>query len=143
MQAKAGCRSLFKEAIWLKDGYIPTLEEYMSNSLVTCGYALMIARSFVGRGEPVTEDSFKWVATNPPIVEASCLILRLMDDIATHKVLCTTRAYFYVFESKLLYAYILTQLTNKCVLGGTRKRACCFMHRIVPKGNRCIRGRSM
>lgn len=66
---------------------MPTLEEYLSNSLVTCGYALMTARSYVARDDDtVTEDAFKWVATHPPLVNASCKILRLMDDIATHKV---------------------------------------------------------
>nr|GEU62861.1 (E)-beta-farnesene synthase-like [Tanacetum cinerariifolium] len=84
--AKEGTRSLLLEAKWLKEGYMPTLEEYMSNSLVTCGYALMTARSFVARNDDiVTEDVFKWVAAHPPLVKATCTILRLMDDIATHK----------------------------------------------------------
>ncbi|KAJ0444427.1 putative beta-farnesene synthase [Helianthus annuus] len=74
------------EAKWLKEGYMPTLEEYMSVSMKTCTYGLMIARSFVGRVDNmVTEDTFKWVATYPPIVKAACLVLRLMDDITTHK----------------------------------------------------------
>nr|GEV27659.1 (E)-beta-farnesene synthase-like [Tanacetum cinerariifolium] len=84
--AKEYTRSLLLEAKWLKEGYMPTLEEYMSNSLVTGGYALMTARSYVGREDDVvTEDAFKWVATHPPLVKATCIILRLMDDIATHK----------------------------------------------------------
>ncbi|XP_071693553.1 (E)-beta-farnesene synthase-like [Rutidosis leptorrhynchoides] len=78
-------RSLFKEAEWVKAGYMPMLEEYLSNSLITCAYPLIIARSYVGQVDLVTEDSFKWVSTHPPLVRASCLVLRLMDDIATHK----------------------------------------------------------
>nr|GEY49692.1 E-beta-farnesene synthase 1 [Tanacetum cinerariifolium]GEY51799.1 E-beta-farnesene synthase 1 [Tanacetum cinerariifolium] len=53
--------------------------------MVTSTYGLMIARSYVGRGDIVTEDSFKWVSRYPPIVKASCVILRLMDDIVSHK----------------------------------------------------------
>ncbi|XP_024994640.1 (E)-beta-farnesene synthase-like [Cynara cardunculus var. scolymus] len=84
--AKECTRSLLVEAKWLKEGYMPTLDEYISNSLITCAYAVMIARSYVGGDDKlVNEDSFKWVATHPPLVKASCLILRLMDDIATHK----------------------------------------------------------
>ncbi|KVH95539.1 Terpene synthase, metal-binding domain-containing protein [Cynara cardunculus var. scolymus] len=76
---------LIKSCMWLV-GYMPTLDEYISNSLITCAYAVMIARSYVGGDDKlVNEDSFKWVATHPPLVKASCLILRLMDDIATHK----------------------------------------------------------
>ncbi|KAK9048284.1 hypothetical protein SSX86_032753 [Deinandra increscens subsp. villosa] len=84
--AKEGVRSLLQEAKWLKEGYKPTLEEYMSNALVTVGSALIIARSYVGRvDDMVTEETFRWVATYPPIIKASCLILRLMDDMGTHK----------------------------------------------------------
>ncbi|CAI9284469.1 unnamed protein product [Lactuca saligna] len=46
-----------------------------------------IAKSYVHGDDLVTEDTFKWVATYPPLMTASCLILRLMDDIATHEVL--------------------------------------------------------
>ncbi|GJU10886.1 E-beta-farnesene synthase 1 [Tanacetum coccineum] len=81
IQAKKVVRNYLVEAKWLKEGYIPTLEEYMSVSMVTSTYGLMIARSYVGRGDIVTEDSFKWVSRYPPIVKASCVILRLMDDI--------------------------------------------------------------
>ncbi|KAL8200818.1 hypothetical protein R6Q57_012157 [Mikania cordata] len=74
------------EAKWLKDGYVPTLEEYMSVSMVTGAYGLIVGRSYVGRSDDkVNEDSFKWVATYPPIVKASSKIVRLMDDIASHK----------------------------------------------------------
>ncbi|KVH95545.1 Terpene synthase, metal-binding domain-containing protein [Cynara cardunculus var. scolymus] len=84
--AKEYTRSLLAEAKWLKDGYMPTLDEYISNSLITTTYAVVIEGSYVGGPDMlVTEDSFKWVATHPPLVKASCLILRLMNDIATHK----------------------------------------------------------
>ncbi|GJS88870.1 (E)-beta-farnesene synthase-like protein [Tanacetum coccineum] len=84
--AKEYTRSLLLEAKWVKEGYMPTLDEFMSNSLVTCGYALMTARSYVARDDDlVTEDAFKWLATHPPLVKATCKILRLMNDIATHK----------------------------------------------------------
>nr|WCC60122.1 terpene synthase [Pityopsis ruthii] len=83
--AKEYTRSLFKEAEWLKNGYMPTVEEHICNSLVTGGYSLMIARSYVGGDDMVNEETFKWVAAFPPLVKASCLIIRLMNDIATHK----------------------------------------------------------
>ncbi|KAD3641182.1 hypothetical protein E3N88_30406 [Mikania micrantha] len=74
------------EAKWLKDGYVPSLEEYMSVSMVTGAYGLIVGRSYVGRSDDkVNEDSFKWVATYPPIVKASSKIVRLMNDIASHK----------------------------------------------------------
>ncbi|KAI3812653.1 hypothetical protein L1987_17365 [Smallanthus sonchifolius] len=78
-------RNLLIEAKWTNERYIPTVEEHMSVTMVTVGYALMIMKSYVFGDELVTEDTFKWVSNYPPIVKASCLIVRLMDDIATHK----------------------------------------------------------
>ncbi|KAL8266833.1 hypothetical protein R6Q59_004177 [Mikania micrantha] len=78
-------RNLLIEAKWANERYIPTIEEHMSVTLVTCAYAMIIAKCYVHGDDSVTEDTFKWVSTYPPIVKASCLILRLMDDIATHK----------------------------------------------------------
>lgn len=86
MQVKEFTRNLLVEAKWLKEGYTPTLEEHMSVSCVTCAYALMISNSYVGQDDMVTEDTFKWVATYPPLVKASCLILRLWNDITTQEV---------------------------------------------------------
>ncbi|KAI7739806.1 hypothetical protein M8C21_024270, partial [Ambrosia artemisiifolia] len=78
-------RNLLIEAKWANERYIPTVEEHMSVTLVTCAYAMIIAKCYVHGDDSVTEDTFKWVSTYPPIVKASCLILRLMDDMATHK----------------------------------------------------------
>ncbi|XP_071727396.1 (E)-beta-farnesene synthase-like [Rutidosis leptorrhynchoides] len=84
--AKEYTRYLVMEAKWVKDGYIPKVEEYMVVSEITGAYALVTARSYVGEGDYVTEDAFKWVAAHPPIVKASAMVLRLMDDIGGHKI---------------------------------------------------------
>ncbi|XP_076931763.1 (E)-beta-farnesene synthase-like [Bidens hawaiensis] len=74
------------EAKWLNDGHTPTFEEYMSVSMVTSTYGVVIGRSFVGRVDHmVTEDTFKWVATYPPIFKSASTIIRLMNDIVSHK----------------------------------------------------------
>ncbi|XP_022025245.1 (E)-beta-farnesene synthase [Helianthus annuus] len=78
-------RNLLIEAKWANERYIPTVEEHMSVTLITCAYAMIIAKCYVYGEDSVTEHTFEWVSTYPPIVKASCLILRLMDDMATHK----------------------------------------------------------
>ncbi|KAL4570376.1 hypothetical protein LXL04_026028 [Taraxacum kok-saghyz] len=83
-------RNLLIEAKWANEGYTPTVEEHMSVTLVTCAYAMIIAKCYVYEDDLVTEDTYKWVSEYPPLVKASCLILRLMDDIATHKKLAWT-----------------------------------------------------
>nr|QIT07368.1 beta-caryophyllene synthase 1 [Atractylodes lancea] len=73
------------EAKWRNEGYMPTLEEHVSVSLITSGYKYLITASFVGMGDVITEESFKWVSTNPPIVKSSCVVGRFRDDVITHK----------------------------------------------------------
>ncbi|KAM0058361.1 putative beta-farnesene synthase [Helianthus debilis subsp. tardiflorus] len=58
--AKELTRNFLVEAKWLKEGYMPTLEEYMSVSVVTSTYGYVIARSYVAMNDMITEDTFKW-----------------------------------------------------------------------------------
>ena len=100
MQLKEYTRSLLVEAKWLKEGYMPTLKEYMSNSLLTSAYPLMLALSYVGRDRDIfTEESFEWVASYPPHVKALASIIRLMDDIVTHEVPHIHLVFIQLFKS--------------------------------------------
>ncbi|GKF89615.1 (-)-germacrene D synthase, partial [Tanacetum coccineum] len=46
---------------------------------------MLTIASFVGMGDMITDDSFKWVLTNPPLIKASSAICRIIDDIVGHK----------------------------------------------------------
>ncbi|PWA50684.1 Terpene synthase, metal-binding domain-containing protein [Artemisia annua] len=84
MVRKRVVRSLLVETKWLKDGYVPTLKEFMPISLITCVYPLVVANSYVGQGDDnVTEDPFKWVSSHPPFVRVAASIYTLMDDIVS------------------------------------------------------------
>ncbi|KAK1427999.1 hypothetical protein QVD17_16805 [Tagetes erecta] len=73
------------EAKWLNEGYVPTLEEHESVTFISCGYKMLTTSSFISMGEIVTEEAFKWALSFPPLVQASCVINRIMDDIIGHK----------------------------------------------------------
>ena len=79
-------RSYMMEAKWANEGYVPTAEEHMSVSIVTGGYFMLATTCFVGMGDIVTDEAFEWAQTKPPIVKASSVIARLMDDIHSQKV---------------------------------------------------------
>ncbi|TYH21270.1 hypothetical protein ES288_A04G030200v1 [Gossypium darwinii] len=66
--------------------YKPSFEEFKANALPTCGYAMLAITSFVGMGDIVTPETFKWAASDPKIIQASTIICRFMDDVAEHKV---------------------------------------------------------
>ncbi|KAK8489707.1 hypothetical protein V6N11_014355 [Hibiscus sabdariffa] len=78
-------QAYFVEAKWYNENYVPTIEEYMQNALVSAGYIMVTITSFVGMEDIVTEDTFNWASNNPKIVRASSIIARLMDDIVSHK----------------------------------------------------------
>ncbi|KAI3678475.1 hypothetical protein L6452_37769 [Arctium lappa] len=73
------------EAKWAHEGYVPTMEEHESIAFVSSGNIMLTAAGFIGMGDIVTDESFKWICTIPPICKDACAISRLMDDIVTHK----------------------------------------------------------
>ncbi|KAJ9557488.1 hypothetical protein OSB04_012102 [Centaurea solstitialis] len=77
--------SYMVEAKWRNEGYIPTLEEHISVSFISCGFKHHVTTSFVGMGDIITDESFKWVSSYPTLVKASCAVCRFQDDIVTHK----------------------------------------------------------
>ena len=79
-------QAYFEEAVWLKEKYIPTVEEYMSNALISCGYLTLSTISFIGMGDIVTKEALEWVIKEPKIVRAASIINRLMDDIVSNEV---------------------------------------------------------
>ncbi|XP_024964824.1 beta-caryophyllene synthase-like [Cynara cardunculus var. scolymus] len=78
-------KSYMAEEKWVNDGYIPTTDEYLSVALVSSGINMIVSSSFVGMGDLVTDDSFKWILTKPLIFRQSNVIGRLLDDIVSHK----------------------------------------------------------
>ncbi|KAH6778753.1 hypothetical protein C2S52_009990 [Perilla frutescens var. hirtella] len=72
------------EAEWCYSKYVPTTDEYMKQATISAGYMMLEITSFVGMGDAITKHDFDWMATQPPILEASAAISRLMDDIVGH-----------------------------------------------------------
>ncbi|KAK8977899.1 hypothetical protein V6N11_000226 [Hibiscus sabdariffa] len=82
---KIQCQAYYAEFKWLHEDYIPTLEEYLSVALVTCGYKLLTIVSFVGMEDCITKETFIWASNDSKILRASTIICRLTDDVATHQ----------------------------------------------------------
>jgi (-)-germacrene D synthase len=74
------------EARWLNNNYEPTLEEYICISKESSGYVFMITTCYMGMGDIITEDIFKWISNEPKFINASIVIGRLMDDIVSNEV---------------------------------------------------------
>ncbi|KHG05487.1 delta-cadinene synthase isozyme XC14 [Gossypium arboreum] len=78
-------QSYLVEAKWTIQNYKPSFEELKANALLTCGYVMLTITSFIGMGDIVTPDTFKWTANDPKIIQASAIICRFMDDVVEHK----------------------------------------------------------
>lgn len=73
------------EAKWCKEGYVPTIKEYMDVGYTTSGYYAVTVGSFLGMGEIADKNAFEWLRRKPKLVRASETLARIIDDIGSHK----------------------------------------------------------
>lgn len=84
----------------------------MGNALVSSGYRMVTAITFIGMGSIATEQVFQWLSNNPKAVRASQIISRLMDDIVSNEVINNNFKLFrYLIKGKVTYI-ILTLFSN-------------------------------
>ena len=109
---KRKIQSYFVEAKWLNQGYTPTFDQYLSNALVSSSHTVLIATSFVGMGDVVTQEVFQWVLSRLKMIRASELVGRLMNDSfppGTYKILLQLELKWFVanaFLNRFLNSYI-------------------------------------
>ncbi|KAK9137633.1 hypothetical protein Sjap_008227 [Stephania japonica] len=79
-------RAYLVEAKWYhEDRYIPKIEEYLSNGLVSSAYYMIATTSLVGMGKIISKEVFEWTRGAPKPLRASCLIARLINDVGSHQ----------------------------------------------------------
>lgn len=74
-----------EESEWLKKGYVPSFDEYISCRSKSSSNTL-VAIAFVGLGELVTPQAFEWMSNENEMIRASAIIGRITNDIAGYKV---------------------------------------------------------
>lgn len=80
------CKAYLKEATWRRAKIVPTYDEYLENSIHSSGYLYIIVVCFMGMGKIATKEAFEWVNENSIAPKATCIMTRLLDDLADHKV---------------------------------------------------------
>ncbi|MCE3216279.1 hypothetical protein HAX54_005865 [Datura stramonium] len=79
-------RSYFEEAKWYNGNKVPTMEEYVKNGIPSSSTPCLAIASLLGMGNnEATKEAFDWIATEPPILVASSIIARLLNDIVSHE----------------------------------------------------------
>ncbi|PON36743.1 Squalene/phytoene synthase [Parasponia andersonii] len=78
------CKSLLMEAEWYNRGYIPSLEEYLSNACISSSGPMLLLHSYfaITRDAPVEEMS-DFLNKNQDLVYHISLVIRLCNDIGT------------------------------------------------------------
>ncbi|KAM3216242.1 hypothetical protein P3L10_025683 [Capsicum annuum] len=73
-------RGYFQEAKWYHGKKVPTMEQYIKNGILTSGCRFIATIYCLGMGKVATKDAFDWLATEPPILDACCIIARLLEN---------------------------------------------------------------
>lgn len=74
------------EAQCFKRGYVPSLEEYLSNAVTTGGTYMALVHAFFLMGQGVKRENMVMLEPYPNIFSCSGKILRLWDDLGTARV---------------------------------------------------------
>ncbi|XP_049414336.1 sesquiterpene synthase 15a-like isoform X1 [Solanum stenotomum] len=78
-------RAYFQEAKWYHGNTVPRMEEYMMNGIQTSTVPYLSTACWLGMGDEATKEAFEWITTEPPILVASSIIARLLNDIVSHE----------------------------------------------------------
>ncbi|OMO76679.1 hypothetical protein CCACVL1_15500 [Corchorus capsularis] len=79
------CKALFVEAKWYNEGYTPSLEEYLSNALISSGGIVISVHSMlsVGPHDQILEEMLNFLGQNEDLVYNVSIIIRLCNDLGT------------------------------------------------------------
>ncbi|KAK2635506.1 hypothetical protein Ddye_030298 [Dipteronia dyeriana] len=79
-------KALLTEAKWYNEGYIPSLEEYLSIGWMTSGGLILGVLSFFSIMDEVSHEMEHFLENNHhQILHDPSVILRLLNDLSTHK----------------------------------------------------------
>ncbi|TXG47435.1 hypothetical protein EZV62_026729 [Acer yangbiense] len=78
-------KALLMEAKWYNEGYIPSLQEYLSIGWITSGCLVLGVLSFFSIMNKVSDDMEHFLEKNQQIMHDPCTIVRLWNDLSTSK----------------------------------------------------------
>nr|UTM72487.1 gamma-terpinene synthase [Nigella sativa] len=77
------CHAYILEAKWYRQGYKPTLKEFLGNSLTSSSGFLMIMTSYYLTTDKITKEALNYIESTPSLIYNSVAVLRLADDLGT------------------------------------------------------------
>lgn len=88
MQLTDAARCYYNEVIWREQGCAAaaTVEEHLKISVPSSCCMHVPVYAFVSMGDTATSDAIEWGMAYPNIIRASCVVGRVVNDIASHEV---------------------------------------------------------
>lgn len=80
------CKSYLVEAKWYSSGYVPTLDEYIENALVSVGGPLTLVHAFFFITNPTRKEASEFLQEYQNIFRYASMIVRYADDLGTSSV---------------------------------------------------------
>ncbi|GAV92015.1 LOW QUALITY PROTEIN: Terpene_synth_C domain-containing protein [Cephalotus follicularis] len=72
-------KELARAYIWFNRGYMPPVDEYLSNALMSSAHLVMIATCFIGMGEIARIKEYKWLM-QPKLLRATEALAGFIND---------------------------------------------------------------
>ncbi|KAI9072801.1 hypothetical protein K1719_045243 [Acacia pycnantha] len=77
------CKSLYVEAKWYKEGYIPRLQEYLNNAWISSSGPVILLHAYFATLYQPTHDINNFLLLNKDFIFNVSLIIRLCNDLGT------------------------------------------------------------
>ncbi|KAK4284978.1 hypothetical protein QN277_001735 [Acacia crassicarpa] len=77
------CKSLYVEAKWHKEGYIPCLQEYLNNAWISSSGPMILLHAYFATLYQPTHDINNFLLLNQDFIFNVSLIIRLCNDLGT------------------------------------------------------------
>ena len=81
------CKALYQEALWYKEGYIPSLQEYISNAWISSSGPVILLHVFLATMHEQRNGIEDILKTNQDLVYNVSLVIRLCNDLGTSVVI--------------------------------------------------------
>ncbi|XP_068669054.1 (-)-alpha-terpineol synthase-like [Aristolochia californica] len=77
------CKANQKEAKWYNEGYMPTLDEYIENAVMSASGSVILGNAYFSMKANITDERLQSLVNLPEVFKWSSMILRLCDDLGT------------------------------------------------------------
>ncbi|CAD6333108.1 unnamed protein product [Miscanthus lutarioriparius] len=74
-----------KEIKWRDEDYVPTMSEHLQVSAESIGSIALTCAAYVGMGDIITKETFKWLLSYPQFLTSFGTFVRLSNDVISTK----------------------------------------------------------